>query len=319
MSGRAPLRFVAALCASLVLLWPRAPAAHDFRPGVLALAEVAPGRFDVLWTAPVDSTGEPEAVRLVWPPGCLERDRRLECGASGLRGSLRFESLHQPGMQVVVTIRRLDGRVEDRLATGASPAVDLGAAPRRALLPWVRLGVDHILGGADHLAFVIGLLLLVGRDRRVVATITAFTLAHSITLVLAVLGVVALPGAPVEATIAASTVLVAREALVREPTLTRRAPWAVALVFGLVHGLGFAEGLRALGLPEGSYAGALVGFNLGIELGQLLVVGLLLGAAWLARRRLERLAWARPAACYGVGALGAWWLCARTLAMVAGG
>src|SRR5262249_43100003 len=144
---------------------------------------------------------------------------------------------------------------------------------------YVRLGITHILLGADHLLFVLGLLLLVPSLGMLVRTITAFTLAHSVTLGLAVLGLIAVPAAPVEALIAASIVLVALE-LVRDPgaapTLGRRAPWAIALGFGLLHGLGFAGALADVGLPADRIPLALLGFNAGVEVGQLAFVAAML-------------------------------------------
>jgi hypothetical protein len=149
--------------------------------------------------------------------------------------------------------------------------------------------------------------------RRIVATITAFTLAHSITLALGVTGLVTLAPAPVEAAIAASVLLVAVEGLHRRPTLTRRAPWAVALGFGLVHGLGFAGGLTSAGLPPDRVGWSLLAFNLGVEAGQLAIVLVVLTAVRLLPRELGRL---HPAACYAIGSAGAWWLIERTLAIV---
>jgi hypothetical protein len=163
---------------------------------------------------------------------------------------------------------------------------------------------------------VLGLLLLLGHaatggepratsarwsgiePRALIATITAFTIAHSVTLALATLGVLRVSSAPVEATIAASVLLVARESMHDEPTWTRRAPWAVAMLFGLVHGLGFAGALRELGLPSGSVGWALLWFNVGVELGQLAVVAVALLVVRLTRRWLSEWRWGRrPGPC----------------------
>jgi hydrogenase/urease accessory protein HupE len=177
------------------------------------------------------------------------------------------------------------------------------------------LGVEHILGGIDHLLFVIALLFLVGFSRGLVWTITAFTVAHSLTLVLGALGWLVLRSPPVEATIAMSIMLVAGEALHREPTLSRRWPALVAFLFGLVHGLGFAGALQEIGLPENHLPVALLTFNLGVEVGQLGVVALafvlvkLLGSWPLLHR-------ARVPALYGIGGAAAYWTWGRLAAIV---
>jgi hypothetical protein len=178
-----------------------------------------------------------------------------------------------------------------------------------------QLGVEHILGGYDHLLFVIGLLFLVGFRRRLIWTVTAFTLAHSITLVLSTLGWVTLRSAPVEATIALSILLVVGEGLRRESTLSQRWPALVAFLFGLVHGLGFAGALQQIGLPENHLWVALLTFNLGVEAGQLLVIALAFAlvrplAAW------RPLAQARAPALYAMGSVAAYWTWGRVAAIL---
>jgi hypothetical protein len=176
------------------------------------------------------------------------------------------------------------------------------------------LGVEHILGGTDHLAFVFGLLLLVRGWGRLLGTISAFTLAHTLTLGLAVLGIVRVPPAPVEAMIAVSIVLVAVEALRpadAPPTLAHRKPWLVAFLFGLLHGLGFAGALAELGLPADQLPAALLAFNAGVEVGQLAFVAtMLVPVVWL--RRLPRAVQAIPA--YAIGALAVAWTFERVAA-----
>jgi hydrogenase/urease accessory protein HupE len=174
---------------------------------------------------------------------------------------------------------------------------------------YVVLGIEHILSGVDHLLFVIALLFLVGFRRRLVGTITAFTLAHSLTLACSVLGWIALRPAPVEAVIAMSIVLVACEALRERETLARRMPALVSFLFGLVHGLGFAGALNSIGLPQSHLPVALLTFNLGVEIGQLMTV--------LAAYALVRLPWsgrlarARTPALYAIGAIAAYWSWSR--------
>ena len=289
--------------------------AHDFRPGVLSLDEAEPGRFDVAWTEPVDAVGEPGQVHIVYPPGCSpEAERTLSCKET-LEGEIAFEGVASSRTKIVVTVRWRDGRTVDGVATGASPRVAIGPGAPTSLLQWIRLGAEHVFTGLDHVAFVVGLFLVVGARRRLLfTTITSFTIAHSLTLALAALHVVDLPRAPVEATIAASVLLVAKEATSSEPTLARTRPWLVAFLFGLVHGLGFAGALGELSLPTKSFGIALVSFNVGVEIAQCVIVAALVVASLLATRAnvpAERRAQAARASCYVIGALGAFWLIDR--------
>ncbi len=224
---------------------------------------------------------------------------------------------------MLVFFTRLDGRIEETRVAGARPVWDVAAPPSGASA-WIATGAEHVLFGFDHLAFVLGLLLVIGstasgrasprqRTARAAAAITAFTAAHSLTLALATFGVIRLPAAPVEATIALSVLLLAGEASHSRPTMTRRAPWAVALGFGLVHGLGFASALAEIGLPPSSRLWALFQFNVGVELAQLVVVlTFLLLAEWVPRRLREP---GKRGLCYTLGAASAYWLIGRTLAL----
>ena len=291
-------------------------AAHDRSPGVLALEEASPGRFLVAWTAPVDTRSTAlDDARPRFPAHCGEAEGVLDCGARGLEGEVEIAGLEGTGARVVIVVRWLDGRSIERMATGDAPRVSLGEEGPSTLLAWIALGAEHVLLGADHVAFLLGLLLVSRLDRRVIVTVTAFTLAHSITLALSVLDLLRLPPAPVEACIALSVVLVARESLHEEPTLARRAPWSIALLFGLVHGLGFAGALREVGLPERSLGTALLGFNLGIEAGQLALVAVALLLARVVRdaRVVPR---ARTALSYVLGTVGALWAMERVASIL---
>ncbi len=287
--------------------------AHDNAPGVLSLEGLGDGRYHVTFTRPTD-TREPasEEVEPRFPPHCSLDGATLDCGAQDLAGAITFDRLAGTRMRVIVAFTRDGTALREYAATGETPTIELSTPPA-GVVAWIEIGVEHVLGGLDHLAFVLGLLLVSALDRRLVLTITAFTLAHSVTLALSVLGVLALPTLPVEACIALSVVLVAREGLrTGDASLTRRAPWLVAGLFGLVHGLGFAGALREVGLPEGSLAPVLLGFNLGVEVGQLVVVGAALGIAMLASRMTTRAALARPVLAYALGGLGAFWWIERT-------
>jgi len=307
-----------AIALLLLVLAPTRAAAHGLHPGVLTLVEREPGVFTIAWTEPVDTTGRAAPVEIVFPEPCRRIADRLECGQGGLSGTLEFRGLAGDRARVMTLVRFADGRSIEQLVGGDAPRIELRAPPGRSALAWVQLGIEHILGGLDHLAFVLGLLLVVGTRsvRRLVATITAFTVAHSITLVLAATGTFVLAAAPVEATIAASVVLVAREAMDDRATLTRRAPWLVAFVFGLVHGLGFAGALAAWGLPPGWVGWSLLSFNAGVEIGQLAVV---LASVALVRLFGARLAPLQRPAAYAIGALAMCWLLQRTLPLITAG
>lgn len=296
-------------------------AAHDFEPGVLVLEQLGAGdrgvRFHMVWSEPVDGQGQRSGVTMAFPPGCARSGDQLECEGE-LKGWLRFDGLHESRTQVLVIVRWQDGTSLEQLVTGDRPQVAIEPGPGRDVGRWLRLGLEHIALGYDHIAFVLGLLLVAGLRRRVIATVTAFTAAHSISLALAATGTVRLGARAVEAVIALSVVLVAREALHDRPTLTRARPYLVAFGFGLVHGLGFASALSDVGLPREGRAFALAFFNLGVELGQLLVVALAAGAAWLSTKLLRDSAKPRLVVAYAIGSLGAAFLFARVVAIARG-
>jgi hypothetical protein len=303
---------------SLLALAPIAHA-HDTTPGVLALEELADGRYLIAWTPPVDARAETaDQVAPRFAPHCVREGAFLDCGERGLDGEVVIEGLAGSRMRVVVLIQRIDAAAHEQMATPGSPRVAV-EGPTTGLGAWIALGVEHVLSGLDHLAFLLGLLLVSTIDRRLLITITAFTLAHSVTLALAVLDVVHPSSRVVEALIALSVLLVAREALRKAPTSIGRAPWLVATIFGLVHGLGLAGSLREVGLPAGSVVSALFGFNVGVELGQLAFVlaAVLVARLAVAGSRPELTARARTTLVYGIGTAAAYWLLVRTLAMVA--
>ena len=253
-------------------------------------------------------------------------ERRVIEVSGGLAGKrVEFVGLGGTITDVLVRVQLRDGAYSTSLIHPAQPWLEITAArgPLAVAGAYLMHGIDHILLGYDHLLFVFALILIVRRTRVLVWTITAFTLAHSITLALATLGVVHLAGPPVEATIALSILLLAGE-IVRlqrgEASLTARWPWLVAFCFGLLHGLGFASALMDIGLPRSDVPLALFTFNLGVELGQLAFVAAVLGALALARRlaipaRIQR--YAMPAANYAIGSLAAFWFFQRLAGFVA--
>lgn len=318
------------IVASLVLAAPLC--AHPLAPALLALGEHADGRVDVTWKVPVARTpGSAPAPEL--PSRCHDvTPRAIAAEGSGIvtrwavacdGGSLVGERLAVHGMDAsgaVVRVTLADGRVTQRLVLPADPSFVVPPADRvlDVALSFVRLGMAHIMGGPDHLLFVFGLVLLAGRFRRVLGTVTAFTLGHSLTLAAAVLGLVALPQPPIEVAIAASVFILAVE-LARPPnppSLMRRRPWAMAATFGLLHGLGFAAALTDAGLPRNEIPLALAAFNVGIELAQIAFVATVLAARALLGNTVANLpTWSRSVPVYAMGSLSAFWLLERTVAL----
>ena len=295
-------------------------AAHEMSMAEMQVRETAPGEFFWQWTARDDRQASKDLVPH-WPEGCRAQESRVLCGAAGLQGTLEMEGVGKTYSAALVKIIWIDGQTTVYTLTGGQPTVQLfGSADDRRgwgeiARAYTVLGVEHILSGIDHLLFVIGLLFLVGFRRKLVWTITAFTAAHSLTLASAALGWLTLRPPPVEASIALSIVLVASEALRERDTLARRLPALVAFTFGLVHGLGFAGALKEIGLPQQHLAVALLTFNLGVEIGQLLTVGLAWALVWTLRRQ----PWAprlKLPVLYAIGSLAAYWSFLRIAAMV---
>lgn len=330
-------------CALALLLWLAALAgaaqAHEVRPAYLEIQERAPGHYSLLWRTPVLSGMPlpillklPEGVREVGEPvvatrpGARVERRVVETAAGGLAGQrIEFPGLEASITDVLVRVELLDGTRTVTLVRASQPWLEIAAPQGRLAIAgaFVKQGIEHILGGYDHLLFVFALMLIVRGTGRLLWTITAFTIAHSITLALATLGVVRVPGPPVEATIALSILLLAVEiAHVRrgQPSLTARWPWLVAFSFGLLHGFGFAGALSAIGLPEGEVPLALFAFNLGVEIGQLMFIAAVLALLALARRAPLPRAWvqhALPVANYLIGTLAAFWFIERIAAFAA--
>jgi HupE / UreJ protein len=315
------LRFWLVLTLAAAALLSPAPArAHEMSMAEMEVRETSAGEFVWEWSAINDKRPMGNDLTPHWPAGCEGGDSVVHCGAAGLKGTLAVDGVGKRYSAALVKITWLDGQSHVYTITSAQPTVQLygSADDRRGTGEIARvytiLGVQHILTGIDHLLFVAGLLFLVGFRRRLIGTITAFTLAHSLSLALSVFGVVTLRPAPVEALIAMSIVLVACESLRARDTLARRVPAVVSFLFGLVHGLGFAGALKNIGLPQSHLPLALLSFNVGVELGQLLMVLLAYGAVslplsqrWLARAR-------RPA-LYAIGVVAAYWSWLRVAAI----
>jgi len=318
-----------------------APAlAHRLSPAYFGLTETAPNAFDVQWKVSI-SGGLAAVLEPRVPDGCsltesvrtyVVDDIRLQHGAlscpDGLGGkAFTVNGLAQTQTDVLLRIDYLDGTASNERLTPSMPSVTIPARPSafEVVRTYTVLGVEHILLGVDHLLFVLALLLIVQGIGRLVATVTAFTVAHSITLGAATLGFVHVPSAPVEAVIALSILFLASE-LARQRTaggaaadtanLTQRFPWVMAFSFGLLHGFGFAGALSEVGMPQQAVPLALLFFNVGVELGQLLFIAAVFGFAWLVRLSTVRVPafWPRVVA-YGVGSVSAFWVVERTIAV----
>jgi hydrogenase/urease accessory protein HupE len=306
------------------------------RPAYLELREQKLGEFSVLWKTPMlgdarlplnpEFSGDAKALTLVTtrsPPGAAIQQWTLRDPT--LRGqTLRIRGLEFTMTDVLVRIEFIDGTTWVQRLTGAAPSANIPMRQSGWSVAgvYLKLGIEHILLGIDHLLFVLGLLLLVTDRWMLVKTITAFTVAHSITLALATFGYVHVSAAPLNAAIALSILFVGVE-VVRswrgETSLALRHPWLVAFLFGLLHGIGFASGLVSLGLPQGDIPLALLTFNIGVEIGQLLFVAgiLLLERAF----RLMEIRWPWPlqyAPAYVLGTSGAFWTIDRIVAMLEG-
>jgi hypothetical protein len=306
--------------------------AHEVRPALLGLSEAGDRTWDVEWRVP--ARGDLRlGIHVRLPEDCADLAPRraslvdamhverwsVRC-AEGLAGrEVGIDGLSQTVTDVIVRVVPADGETRTARVMPSLPVFAVATNPSafEVARTYGVLGIEHILLGVDHLLFVLALLILVSGTRRLVQTVTAFTLAHSLTLAAATLGWVRVPPAPVEAVIALSIVFLASEILharAGRPSLAERRPWLVAFAFGLLHGLGFAGALAEVGLPPNAIPVALLFFNLGVEVGQLLFIGAAL-AVLAAARPLPRFRpdWAWRAPVYGIGAVATYWTLARVV------
>jgi hydrogenase/urease accessory protein HupE len=323
-------RCVARQMAVLMALsaWAGSPcSSHEVRPALLQLTERGDNHFDVLWKQPSMGAlavhlvphlsgdlleSAPSSVESA-PDFEIHRWRNLTAGQGGLEGrTVWIEGLDRTITDVLVSITLPDGKAIRHMLNPQDPSLTLHLAQGQgAAWDFLMLGVRHILTGPDHLLFLLALLLIV-RDRwMLLKTVSAFTLAHSLTLAAATLGELPLSTPLLNALIALSILFIAPEAVRAQRggfSLTVRYPWIVAFSFGLLHGMGFATGLSALGLGRGALASALVLFNVGVEIGQVAFIALVL--ALQRAFRLMEFDWPRPVAfapAYLIGIVGAFW------------
>jgi len=312
--------------------------ADEFRPAYLQLRQIDAVTYDVLWKLPALDESTTLKLRPEFPPGTVAITPMRSVFASGsavqrwrvqVEGGLygkaiEFPNLAMSRIDVLVRVERSDGSTQLGRVLPVDPrfVVTSSASAFEVVQTYTLLGIEHILTGFDHLLFVLALVILVKGVRRLIATITAFTVAHSLTLVAATLGWVHVPGPPVEAAIALSIVFVAGEiihARQGKPGLTQRYPWVVAFTFGLLHGLGFASALAEVGLPPLSIPVALLFFNVGVEIGQLMFIAAVFAVSaigrWVAGRfsiSAPRWLWRIPP--YAIGGIASYWVIERVAA-----
>jgi hydrogenase/urease accessory protein HupE len=310
--------------------------AHEARPAYLEIKETAPGQFSVLFRTPM-LAGMRLPLVLKLPDGVndlkkpviqeladsLVERRWIDAGPNGLAGS-RVEIV---GLQFTITdalvhVEWLDGRTLQTIVRPGQSWVEIAASQSRweVIGTYIVEGIRHILFGADHLLFVLGLLLIVGSGWMLLKTITAFTVAHSITLTIATLGYADVPAPPVECGIALSILFLGPE-IVRvrhgETSFTIRNPWVVAFAFGLLHGFGFATAMTSAGLPRQDLPLALFSFNVGVELGQLGFVALVLAIEYCFQAlKLRWPRWVAALPGYAVGTAGAFWTIQRVALLI---
>jgi hydrogenase/urease accessory protein HupE len=332
LSARLALLLLTALLAA-----PAAPA-HEIRPGLLEITEEPGGAIAVVWKVPVRGDRAlaltpvfpsdwqpfgPASVRVV--PGAVVEYSTWRSQEGSLVGQrIEIAGLSSLQTDVLLRISLADGTRHSAVLRPSDPtyAIPAIASKREVAGSYWRMGATHILEGVDHLLFLLALLLIVSGFWKLLKTVTAFTVAHSVTLALATLGFVHVPSAPTEAVIALSILFLAAEIMRKyqgELTLTERRPWLVAMAFGLFHGLGFAGALSEVGVPAHEVPLALLMFNVGVETGQVVFVVAVV-AALAALRRLPLLlpegAW--RLAPYSIGTLAAFWTIERLVTAYGG-
>ncbi|NVK49367.1 MAG: HupE/UreJ family protein [Cyclobacteriaceae bacterium] len=305
--------------------------AHEVRPAYLQIQEKSPHVYSVLWKVPrtVDKVLDIQPkfeenffLTETVPPRILEAfvlyTFQLTGEESLANTELYIDQLNTTGTDVLVNIRFLNGESHSFLLQPTENSVLIPEMPNKWMVAktYTILGIEHILFGFDHLLFVLALIVITQGFKKLVKTITAFTLAHSITLCFSALGIAYLPGPPVEAVIALSIVFLALEIMKSQQghaTLTSRKPWLVAFSFGLLHGFGFAGALQDIGLPQNEIPLALATFNIGVELGQILFVVVVIAVSKPIQLFSSNVEWSSKIIPYAVGSIAAFWLIERVV------
>jgi hydrogenase/urease accessory protein HupE len=323
---------LAIVFAALALAASSGASAHPLAPSVLSFEQRSDGTVTMRWRAPVKRpTGQslrpriPEACEQLGPPErhktqdetAVEETVQLRCEPTDMVGVIvRVDGFADSSVNVVVRVARSDGTVHHAILDTGTPQLTIAAQAdeSHSFFEYLMLGVGHLLGGWDHLTFVLGLLVLFGWRRRLVAAVTAFTIGHSLTLALSVLGIVSVPMVLVEALIALTIIVLALEIQSGQQGPVWKHPWTLPGALGLLHGLGFASVLFDAGLPSDEIPLALLGFNLGLEIGQLGVIAAA-GLSFAAIRSALPSSWRsnQTVPAYVIGSLAAFWVIERTL------
>ena len=317
---------------SIVLLFlANVSIADEIRPGYLEINEENPNIYSVLWKVP-KKRGEKLLIEPHFPANCTNKTAitshtingatlqrwYINCTNNIVGQRISIEDSGNSNTEILLRLKWLDGTTSTTLLKPSTPFYIIPEKSSTADIAttYLLLGTEHILLGIDHLLFVFALLLIVNSTRRLIVTITAFTIAHSITLAGATLGFIHVPQKPVEAIIALSILFLAVEIVhVKNgrPSTAEKWPWLIAFIFGLLHGFGFAGALAEVGLPQQSIPLALIFFNIGVEFGQLLFVAAVLSLTWLLHRLQKSvlLEKAETVAIYTIGSLSSFWLFER--------
>jgi len=321
---------------ALMLTWAATIRADVFRPAYLELRQTSAETYDVMWKVPAQGETLRLAIHVVFPEGTVNLSKprghftgdgfverwtiRREGGLAN--GQVRIDGLPGTITDVLARVEREDGttQVARLLPEQATFVVEPPAHATGVARTYLVLGVHHILVGIDHLLYILAMLFLVKGWRRIVATMSAFTATHSLTLSAAALGWVHVPQPPVEACIALSIVFVAREIVQARrgrSGITARWPWVVSFTFGLMHGFGFAGALAQVGLPSRAIPVALLFFNAGVEIGQLLFVAGVLGLMTVLTKAPKTWPrWAEALPPYAIGSVAMFWVFQRLAAFV---
>ena len=305
--------------------------ADEIRPAYLEVNEESPNTYSVLWKVPIKS-GQTLSLAPHFPASCINKTAitshtingatlqrwYINCTNNIVGQRISIEGSDNNNTEVLLRLKWLDGTVSTSLLKPSAPFyfIPEKSTTTDIAITYLLLGTEHILLGVDHLLFVFALLLIVSSTRRLIVTITAFTIAHSITLASATLGFIHVPQQPVEAVIALSILFLAVEIVHGKnghPGAAARWPWLIAFIFGLLHGFGFAGALAEVGLPQQAIPLALIFFNIGVEFGQILFVTAVLLLTWLLHRLQKPLLLekAETIAIYTIGSLSSFWLFER--------
>lgn len=315
----------------IVLFWSLSipvAVAHEIRPSYLEIVESGEQHYRVTWKQPVSARGK-LAISPVFPDECSQTQQQIRLVKSAIIENftltcdlqnklVKIEGLERTLTDVFVRFERTDGSLQTNVLQPSKQTMILGETRESGEISYLQIGVQHILTGWDHLLFVFALILLV-KPRQIFTCVTAFTVAHSLTLGISALDHVSLPSIAVEITVAMSIALMGLEILRQtkgEPSLTARLGWPVSFIIGLVHGFGFASAIIEIGLPEQSKLLALLFFNLGVEIGQLAVIGgLLMTGLLIIRLQRELLHGSRVVGAYCAGIAGTYWTIERMWSM----